>query len=339
MDLSTTYLGFELPHPIIPGASPLSGDLDTVRRLEDAGAPAIVLHSLFEEQLLAEALSAFPAADEERGLISEMQALFPRTDLYALDPDDYLEHLQRVKSTVAVPVIASLNGLTAGGWIDSARRLEQAGADALELNLYFVATRTHQDGDAVEDRHEQIVAAVRRSVQVPVAVKLTPFYTALPNFAGKLAAAGVDGLVLFNRFYAPSVDIEQRRRVAPLPLSSPADLPLRLYWLSIMEGQLPLSLAANGGIHTAGDVVQAVMAGAHAVQVVSALLEHGPEYLGVVRDGVARWLEEHGCDSLARIRGCMSLGDQAHLLADERAAYIRLLQSRRFRPKPPGLSD
>ena len=327
MDLSTTYLGLPLPHPLMPGASPLADDLDTVRRLEDAGAAAIVMRSLFEEQIAAEQMGAYRVMDTHAGAHPEAQSYFPDTDVFALGPDEYLEQLARVKATVAVPVIASLNGTTVGGWLDFARRMAEAGADALELNVYEIATDPTEPAAAVEARLVEVLRAVRGQVRIPIAVKLSPFFSALANLAQTLAGAGADGLVLFNRFYQPDVDVETLEVDRTLHLSDPHELPLRLRWLAILSGRVDASLAASGGVHSTLDALKAVMCGADAVQIVSALLRNGPGRLATIRDGLAEWLEEHEYESLAQARGSMSLLRCPDPRAYERGNYMSILQS------------
>jgi dihydroorotate dehydrogenase (fumarate) len=334
MDLSTTYLGFELPHPIMPGASPLVDDLDTVRRLEDAGAAAIVMHSLFEEQVIEERLTRF-RLDLNEDSYAEAQTYFPGGfgfDLdvdqeIALGPDQYLEQIRRIKQAVAVPVIASLNGTTPGGWTEYARLIEQAGADALELNVYYVATNPFESATAVEDRLFEIVSSVRRMVTIPIAVKLSPFFTSVAHLATRLQMLGADGLVLFNRFYQPDLDLERLEAAPKLHLSDSSELLLRLRWLAILAGGVNVSLAVSGGVHTSHDALKSVMAGADAVQVVSALLRYGPAYLGVIREGMANWLEEHEYDSLRQLHRSMSLQRCPDPQAFERGNYVRILQS------------
>jgi dihydroorotate dehydrogenase (fumarate) len=327
MNLATTYMGFDLAHPLVPGASPLVDDLDTVRRLEDAGAPMIVMHSLFEEQLLSEEVAFARSIETPKESYAEALSYFPERDDFALGPDDYLEQVRRLKEAVSVPVIASLNGTTQGGWLEYARLIEQAGADGLELNLYELVTDLFETGEQVEQRALSVVQAVKETVSIPVAVKLSPFYSSTANFAKKLDALGVDGLVLFNRFYQPDIDVEQLEVVRVVQLSTSGELPLRLRWLAILSGWLRTSLACSGGVHTALDAVKAVMAGAHAVQMVSALLRQGPEYLRQVREALAQWLEEHEYQSLKEMRGSMSLLRCADPKAYERANYIKILQS------------
>ena len=332
MDLSTTYLGFTLPHPLVAGASPLVDDLDMVRRLEDAGAAAIVLHSLFEEQIDGERQATFAHHDAVAESFGEATTFFPRASEFALGPDAYLERIRAIKAVVDVPVIGSLNGTTPSGWLRYAGLIEQAGADALELNVYEVAIEPERTGESVEHRLLEIVRAARSAVKIPIAVKLSPFYSSLANLAREIVRAGADGLVVFNRFYQPDIDPEKLEHARTLHLSDSSELLLRLHWLAILSGRLDASLAASGGVHTALDAVKAVMAGAHAVQLVSALLLHGPEHLGTVRDGLDTWLEDHEYRSLREAQGCMNLARCPDPAALERGNYMRILQS--WRPDP-----
>ena len=327
MDLSTTYLGFELPHPLMPGAGPMADDLDTVRRLEDAGAAAIVMRSLFEEQIAFEETTTFAVTEAHGHSHGEAGSYFPSADAFALGPDEYLEQLRRIKATVGVPVIGSLNGVTPGGWLRYARLMEEAGADALELNVYALATDATEDARTVEDRTIEMVREVRRNVHIPLAVKLSPFYTAFANFAHRLDEAGPAGMILFNRFWQPGIDVEELEVRRELHLSDSSELALRLRWLAILSGNVDATLAVTGGVHTVLDVIQAVMAGAHAVQMVSALLHRGPEHLAVLRRELAQWLEEHEYGSLREMRGSMSMRNCPDPEAYERANYMRTLQS------------
>jgi len=326
MNLATTYMGFELPHPLVPGASPLVDNLDTVRRLEDAGAPMFVMHSLFEEQVAREEVNVTRSIETPKESYAEALSYFPEPDDFVLGPDDYLEKIGKVKATVAVPVIGSLNGTTEGGWLRYARLIEQAGADGLELNLYELVLDLGETGAEVERRGLEVVRAVKGSVKIPVAVKLSPFYSSIGNFARRLDEVGADALVLFNRFYQPDIDVEEQELLR-VNLSSPTELLLRVRWIGALSGRIRASLAATGGVHTAIDVVKAVMAGAHATQMVSALLQHGPDYLRQVRDDLARWLEEHEFESLRQMQGSMNLLRCRDPGAYQRANYIRLLQS------------
>jgi dihydroorotate dehydrogenase (fumarate) len=326
MDLSTTYLGFELPHPLIAGASPMVDNLDIVRRLEDAGAAMIVMHSLFEEQIVSEQLATVHSIESAEESFPEAVTMFPRPD-FTLGPDEYLEQIARLKRTVSVPVIASLNGTTEGGWLSYSRLIQQAGADGLELNLYELATDFSETSEDVERRSLRVVHAVRQAVTIPLAVKLSPFYSSFASFAKSLDQLGADALVLFNRFYQPDIDIEALEVARVVHLSTPAELLLRLRWLAILSGRLRASLAVTGGVHTAPDAIKAVMAGANAVQMVSALLAHGPDHLRAVRSAMAQWLEEHEYESLQSMRGSMSLLRCDNPRAYERANYIKILQS------------
>jgi dihydroorotate dehydrogenase (fumarate) len=326
MNLSTKYLGLELPHPLMPGASPLVDDMGMVRRLEDAGASAIVMHSLFEEQIASEQREAllFESHAESH---AEAVSYSPDPGIFALGPDEYLEQIQRIRAAVSVPVIASLNGTTSRSWIEYARLIEQAGAHALEINVYHLAIDPMENGEDVESRTLQTAEAVKGAVSIPVAVKLSPFYSAFANLARKLDDAGADGLVIFNRFYQPDIDVEALDVLPTVRLSDSGDLLLRLRWLAVLSGRVRASLAVTGGVHTSLDAIKAVMAGAHAVQMVSALLRRGPEHLRRVREEMAQWLEEHGYESLRQMQGSMSLARSGNPAALERSNYMRVLQS------------
>jgi dihydroorotate dehydrogenase (fumarate) len=305
MDLTTTYLGFRLPHPLMPGASPLLDDLDMVRRLEDAGAAALVMHSIFEEQL----------APEPR-----------RAHRFAVSAEKYLNHLRVVKASVDVPVIGSVNGTTAEGWIDYARLIQDAGADALEVNFYYLAVDPDESGPMVEARLLDVVERVRATVTIPIAIKLAPFYSSLPHLAQQLEALGADGLVLFNRFYQPDIDPEMLDAVPRLRMSTSDDLLLRLRWAAVLSGRLRGSLAITGGVHTGLDVVKSVLAGADAVQMVAALYEEGPAHLAAVRRQLSHWLDEHEYESLAAARGALSLARRDDALTFERDRYLAAVQ-------------
>ena len=327
MDLRTNYLGLELSHPLMPGASPLVDDLDTVRRLEDAGASAIVMHSLFEEQITREQLLTHRAIDHTSECFAEAMSFLPVASDFRLGPDEYLDQLRRIKEAVSVPVIASLNGTTVGGWLAYAASIEEAGADALELNVYELASDPAEPGQAIERRTLSVVDAILRRVQIPVAVKISPFYTSIIHFARELDGLGAHGLVLFNRLYQPDIDIEALEASSTLRLSDSSELLLRLRWLALLSGRIHGSLAASGGVHTASDALKAILCGAHAVQVVSALLRHGPEYLEVLLEELRGWLEEHEIASLASIRGSMNLERCPDPKQFERTGYVRVLNS------------
>jgi dihydroorotate dehydrogenase (fumarate) len=325
MDLRTRYLGFELPHPLVAGASPMADSLDTARRLEDAGAAAIVLRSLFEEQLSGEQIATARAFEAGEGYLAEAGTMFPEPPQFALGPYEYLERIRRLKAALSVPVIASLNGTSRGGWLTYAELMQQAGADALELNVYGLATRSDESSEMIERRTLAMVAAVKSMVRIPLAVKLSPFYTALAYFAQRLDEAGADGLVLFNRFYQPEIDPEALTVERTLHLSHPSELLLRLRWLAILSGEVDASLACTGGVHDGVDAVKAVMSGAHAVQVVSCLLRHGPGRLSTLLAEFSAWLDEHGYESVEQMRGSMNLARCPDPAAYERANYMQIL--------------
>jgi dihydroorotate dehydrogenase (fumarate) len=325
MDLSTHYLGLHLAHPLMPGASPLSEDLDAVKRLEDAGASAIVMRSLFEEQITGDALAVQRHFDRHGSAHAEAASYAPEI-AFRLGPDAYLEQIRKIREAVAVPVIASLNGVTPGGWLDHALLMQQAGAHALELNLYSLPTSADEDGATVERRSLSIVEAVTSAVKIPVAVKLSPFYSSLPHFTRKLEEAGAKGAVLFNRFYQPDIDPEALDVRRTLRLSDSSELLLRLRWLAILSWQTRLTLAVSGGVHEPVDAIKAMMAGARAVQTVSSLLKRGPGHLKVLIDGVRRWLEEHEYVSVQQLTGSMSLAKSPDPAAYERGNYVEILE-------------
>lgn len=306
MKLTTRYLGLELAHPFMPGASPLADTIDSVRQLEDAGASAIVMRSLFEEQILQERFGSSG---------------------FTFGPDRYLEQLRRIKARVSVPVIASINGTTTEGWLKYARLLQRAEADAIELNFYHLATDPAEDAASVEARLLDIVAVLKESITIPLAVKLSPFYSSLPNLAARLDSIGAQGLVLFNRFYQADIDPDELDTLPLLHLSTSDELLLRLRWLAILSASYRGSLAITGGVHQPIDAVKAIMAGADAVQIVSALLQNGVQHLKVVRDGFDQWGDQHGYESIDQVRDSMSLAHSSHPRASERKNYLRILQS------------
>jgi dihydroorotate dehydrogenase (fumarate) len=330
MDLSTTYLGLNLPHPIMPGASPLVDHLDVVKQLEDAGAAAITMHSLFEEQITREQQGMVYHMELINNSHAEALSYFPQADQFRLGPHEYLEQIRLIKQAVNIPVIASLNGTTAEGWISYAALVEQAGASALELNVYHVAADPSEPGAAVEQRLLDIVRAVKGSVKLPIAVKLSPFYSSVSHLAVKLDALGVDALVLFNRFYQPDFDMSVLEAVPTLHLSNSHDLLLRLRWLAVLFGRTKARLAVTGGIHTSEDALKAVMAGASGVQVVSSLLQHGPGHIRTLVNGMRTWLEEHEYHSLKQALGSMSLERSPSPAAFERANYMKVLAAYRM---------
>jgi dihydroorotate dehydrogenase (fumarate) len=324
MDLTTRYLGLTLRSPIIASAGPLTRELDTLARLDAAGVGAVVLPSLFEEQIVHEALEVHHLL--ETGAGAEAPTFFPELADYATGPDRYLTLLEQAKERLSVPVIASLNATSTGGWVRYAKLLEQAGADALELNVYAVAADPDTTSQQVEDRYADLVADVRSAVAVPLAVKLSPFFSALAHFARRLADAGADGLVRFNRFYQPDVDLETLDVVPSIDLSTSVELRLPLRWIAILRGQLPVSLAATSGVHTAGDVARALLVGADVAMMTSALLRSGPEHVGHVTAGLREWMAEWDYESVAQLRGSVSRDGAVDPSAFERANYLKALQ-------------
>ena len=326
MELATTYLGLPLKNPVMTGASPLADQLDTVRRLEDAGAAAVVMRSLFEEQITNEQIAEFAHTENAAESFSEATSYFPRMEDYAFGPDRYLEQISRVKEAVDIPVIGSLNGVSLGGWTDYARLIEQAGADALELNVYYIATDLDEPGLAVAGRTFDILQAVKASVTIPIAVKLSPFFSSPGHFAQTLCSMGASGVILFNRFYQPDIDIEELEASHRLDLSDSSELRLRLRWAAILHGRLKADIAVSGGVHTVEDVIKAIMCGANAVQVVSCLLKYGPSHMASLITGLRHWLEDHEYESVDQLRGSMSLLHCPDPTVFERANYLRMLQ-------------
>lgn len=327
IDLSTTYLGLKLRTPLLSSASPLAQDIPGIRCLEDAGASAIVLPSLFEEQLRLETLELDRRLSAGTESFSEALTFFPQPSEFHLGPEEYLGHIQKAKAAVDVPIIASLNGSTVGGWIQYARQIEQAGADALECNIYFIPTDTGLTGATVEHTYIEILNAVKSAVNVPVAVKLSPFFSNLANFAKRLDEEHADGLVLFNRFYQPDIDLDELEIKPNVLLSTPQALRLPLTWIGILYGRLRASLAATSGIHTAEDVLKMLMVGADVTMLCSALFRNGPYYLRDVEKGLLRWMEEHEYESVKQMRGSMSQLRCPDPSAFERAQYMRAIKS------------
>ena len=326
MELSTTYLGIRLPHPLMVGAGPLGDDVDVVKELEDAGAAAIVLRSLYEEEIKGEQIAAFLHSESHGDSSAEAGTYFPDPES-PLGPEEYLEHLRRVKDAVDIPVVASLNGITPGGWLSYAHLLEQAGADALELNIYHAASDPTTSAADVERQAVDIVREVKRGLHIPVAVKLSPLLTAFAHFAKQLDAAGADGLVLFTRFHNVDIDVYELEVVRTMKLSDSSDLQLRLRGTAALAGRVKASLAITGGVHTALDVVKATMVGAHVTQMVSALLRNGPGHLRTVRADLETWLEKNEWSSLGEMRGNMSLERVPDPAAYERENFRMMLRS------------
>jgi dihydroorotate dehydrogenase (fumarate) len=328
MNTKTTYLGFELPHPFIAGASPLADSLVGARRLEDTGLSAIVMRSLFEEQIDAEAMATHRAIDLHSGSSAEASSYFAEPAEFVIGPGEYLEHLHQIKRTVKIPVIASLNGSTPGGWLEYATLIEQAGADALELNVYYVPTDADRTSADIENRAIEMVRTVRRAVKIPLAVKLSPFYTALPQFARELERAGANALVLFNRFFESDIDIDALTVVSEMHLSDSRELLLRLRSLAILSGRLEkASLAVTGGVHTSTDAIKAIMCGASAVQMVSSILLRGPGCVREIINGMVSWMEEKEYESVAQMCGSMNIVRSPNPREYARGNYMRILQT------------
>lgn len=326
-DLSTRYLGLELRSPLVASASPLTGELEGLRRVERAGAGAVVLPSLFEEQLEHDALELDRMLSTGAESFPEALSYFPELEGYDTGPDSYLEMVRAAKAELAIPVIASLNGESPGGWVRFARLIEDAGADALELNVYHVAADPHESAADVERRYCELVAHVRAAVRLPLAVKIGPYFSALPHTARALVQAGADGLVLFNRFYQPDLDLETLDVTPHLVLSNSGELRLPLRWIAILHGEVHASLALTTGVHTAQDALKALLAGADVAMMTSALLIHGPEWLARVEAGMLEWLEEHEYASVAQLRGSVSRRAAANPSAFERVNYMKELAS------------
>jgi dihydroorotate dehydrogenase (fumarate) len=327
MNLATPYLGLSLAHPFMAGASPLSATLDGVKRLEDGGAAAIVLPSLFEEQITLAEHGVVHHMDPYEPEFAPALAHFPTARSYASDPDGYLEHLRRTKQAVRVPVIASLNGMTPETWLRFATKIQEAGADALELNMYAIAADPRRSSPTIEKDLETVVTNLRGSLRIPLAVKLLPFFTALGHLTARLDVAGANGFVLFNRYYEPDIDTQGLTITPRVELSTSAELPLRLMWLAVLRKRVRASLAAAGGVETTSDAIKTLLAGADAVQVVSTILRHGRAQFATLREGLTHWMESKNFSSVEDIRGRLSLDANVDVDQWQRAQYIRTLQS------------
>jgi dihydroorotate dehydrogenase (fumarate) len=330
IDLSTDYLGLKLKNPLVPSASPLSRNLATALRLEDAGASALVMYSLFEEELRAEdsmtdRFLAHPVMGHH-----EAQRFLPDSTFHS-GVERYAEHLQRLKSRLGIPVVASLNGVSQSGWIELGRALEEAGADALELNVYHVAADMYECGDAVEARYLSLLGELRQVVALPIVMKLSPFFSSLPNFVRKLEATGAQGVALFNRFYQPDIDLDGLYVVDRLHLSTADEALLRIRWLSILHGRTGLTLAATGGVHSHAEALKLLLVGADVVHLASALLEHGPSHLTCILNEMEHWMREREYTSVEQLKGSMSQKNLADPTAMARASYLRVLDS--FSPR------
>lgn len=330
LDLATTYLGLRLKNPLVSSASPLSRSLDSMKRLEDAGASALVMYSLFEEQIVHEEAEFFHLSSYGSNSHAEALTYFPEAEEYNLGPEEYLELVRKAVEQLEIPVIGSLNGASNGGWIEYARMVEKAGAAALELNVYYIPTDPVLTADDVELRYFDVLRAVKDSVKIPVAMKLSPYFSSMANMAQRLVNAGADGLVLFNRFYQPDIDLEELdvRPQVILSDSSANRLPMR--WIAILYGKIKASLAATSGIHTAEDSIKLLMAGADVTMMCSALLKHGPEYLSTVLSDMVRWMGEKEYTSVSQLKGSMSHKSVADPSAFERANYMKALNNYRL---------
>ncbi len=327
LDLTTTYLGLQLKNPLVASASPLSKKVDVVRRLEDAGAAAVVMYSLFEEQITHESQELDHYLERGTHSYAESLSYFPDLDEYNLGPEPYLEHLHRIKEAVSIPVIGSLNGVSSGGWVEYAHKIEQAGADALELNIYYLPTDINLSGTELEETYVNLVRDIRTRVKLPIAVKLSPFFTSIPNMVKRLVEAGTNGLVLFNRFYQPDFDLDELKVVPDLDLSTSYELRLPLRWIAILYGQVAADFALTSGVHTAHDVLKAMMAGASIAMMASELLAHGLGRLGHILADIQQWMEENEYESIAQMKGCMSQRAVGEPAAFERANYMKALNS------------
>jgi len=327
VDLTTTYMGLTLKNPLVPSASPLSKSLDSMKRLEDHGAAAIVMYSLFEEQIEHESRELNHYLTYGAESYAEATSYFPDLGEYNLGPDQYLNHIRKAKAALSIPIIASLNGISKGGWTRYARLMEEAGADGLELNVYHVPTDVFVSSGAVEQMYLDLVREVKASVKIPVAVKMMHFFSSIPHMAGQLDRAGADALVMFNRFYQPDIDLDNLEVIANLTLSSSYELRLRLRWAAILFGQIKADIAVTGGVHTAEDVIKTMMAGARVAQMASVLLHNGVPYLSDILVDLERWLETHEYESIRQMQGSMSMRHVANPAAFERANYMKVLNS------------
>jgi len=326
-DLSTTYLGLKLKSPLAPSSSPLMQKIDNLKRMEEAGAAAVVLHSLFEEQIVRESEGLDASLEQSTYRFAEALTFFPDLQNYNVGPDGYLEHIRKAKAAVSIPVIANLNGVSTGGWLKYAQKIQQAGADALELNMYYIAADPAQTSTQIEQMYIDLLRDIRAAVSLPIAVKLSLHFSAFANMAQRLDQAGANGLVLFNRFYQPDLDLENLKVVPNLELSTSDLLRVRLRWIALLYGRIKADLAVTGGVHTAEDVLKAMMAGAKIAMMTSALLRNGIDHIRVVRADLVKWMEEHEYVSIEQMQGSMSQKAVAQPAAFERANYMKVLQS------------
>jgi len=328
-DLSTTYLGLNLKNPLVASASPLSKKLDRAKKLEEAGVSAIVMYSLFEEQIIHESLELDHFLNRGSESFAEALSYLPDGGLYGISPEKYLNQVAGLKKALSIPVIGSLNGVSKGGWTNYARKIEEAGADALELNLYFIPTELDMTSSDIEDMQVELVAEVKSAIKIPLAVKISPFVTSIPNFTKRLADAGADGLVLFNRFYQPDFDLDELEIVHSLDLSTSADLRLPLRWISILHGRVKADFALTSGVHTHKDVLKAMMAGAKVAMTASHLLHEGEQAVGLILNELESWMKEREYESIKQMQGSMSQKSVSEPTAFERANYMKVLGSYR----------
>mgnify|MGYP001088981235 CR=1 FL=1 len=327
VDLSTTYLGLKLKNPLVASPSPLSEKVSNIQQMEQDGISAVVMYSLFEEQIIHESLELDHFLSRGTETFAEAMSYLPDVGKFSLAPEVYIETVAKAKKAVNIPVIGSLNGVSSGGWVHYARKIQDAGADALELNIYFLPTDSSLTSSELEDNYVKLVSDVRAEIDIPLAVKLSPFFTALPNMARRLVDAGANGLVLFNRFYQPDIDLEKLEVAPRLMLSTSQELRLPLRWIAILYGKVAADLALTTGVHTAGDALKAVMAGASVAMTTSALLKSGPGVISTIINGMEAWMEEHEYESIQQMKGSMSQGAVAEPAAFERANYMKELGS------------
>jgi dihydroorotate dehydrogenase (fumarate) len=327
MDLTTTYMGLKLKNPLVPSASTLSEKIDNLRKMEDAGGAAVVCYSLFEEEIIQESRELNERLNQGTESFFEATSYFPEPDKLLIGPELYLDHIRQAKNALEIPVIGSLNGSSEGGWVRYAKLIEEAGADALELNVYFLSTDVSSQSEQIERVYLEILKAVKGQVTIPVAVKLSPFFSAMAGMAKRLEAAGANGLVLFNRFYQPDIDLEALEVVPNVLLSTPQALRLPLRWIGILSGRMGISLAATSGIHSAADVLKLIMAGADVTMMCSALFANGIGHLSKVLDDMTQWMEEHEYESITQMKGSMSQRSSANPAAFERANYMKALRT------------
>jgi dihydroorotate dehydrogenase (fumarate) len=326
-DLKTNYLGLELKNPLVASASPLSETIDSVRELEDAGVSAVVVYSLFEEQIIKESLELDHFLSRDTDSFAEAMTHLPDIGKYTLAPETYVKHIGNLKAAVDIPVIGSLNGVSSGGWIDYAEKIEAAGADALELNLYYLPTNTILTGSELEDAYLTTVKDIRSKIDIPLAVKLSPFITSIPNFAMKMADAGANGLVLFNRFYQPGFDLEKLEIIPELKLSSPNELLLPLRWIALLYGRVEIDFALTSGVHSSEDVLKSMMAGAKVAMTASALLKNGADFATQLLSNLEAWMVEHEYESIQQMQGSLSAQSSGNEAAFERVNYMKVLGS------------